>query len=234
FRDFPPDAFIATHSFAASVGSRLKERFSFNLIVVATDFVLHSMHIQRNVDFLCVPPAYESTFCQTGLVHHAATILDTGIPISHRFATPRDPQSIKNRLQLSPELFTVLVSFGGTGLRAERHVRVFDDLLAAGLPIQFIVLAGHNAHFAQVLRSCSSDKWKHRIKVFDFVDDVADFYSAADIFLGKAGGLSISEAMVSGLPIIIVDTLPGQEDANLRMLLSHGLGIDARQRRDLT
>src|SRR5437764_5179025 len=34
FRDFPPDAFIATHSFAASVGSRLKERFSFNLIVV--------------------------------------------------------------------------------------------------------------------------------------------------------------------------------------------------------
>lgn len=233
FMDFQPDAFIATHSFAASVGSRLKERFGFKLIVVATDFVLHSMQIQRNVDFLCVPPAYERTFGEKELDHHPATILDTGIPISQGFATSRDAQSIRDRLQLSPDLLTVLVSFGGSGLRAERHVRVFENLLSVGLPIQFIVLAGHNEHFSRTLRSCSRRNWEHRIKVFDFVDDVADFYSVADVFIGKAGGLSISEAMVAGLPIVVIDSLPGQEESNLRMLLSHELGIHVRHTGEL-
>lgn len=218
----PPDVFVATHSFAVPVGSRLKELFNCKLCVVTTDFVLHQMHVFPNVDFLCVPPAYECNANVDELSNRGA-VIDTGIPIATDFATHKDSKELRDKFDLSHNLATVLFSFGGSGLGADRHIELFSQLLDAGLPIQFLVLAGQNTRFANAVRQryCTS-KFKHRIKVYDFVDSVSEFYAVADIFVGKAGGLSISEALAVGLPILIIDLLPGQEEYNLKVLRSNG------------
>jgi processive 1,2-diacylglycerol beta-glucosyltransferase len=214
----PPDVFVATHSLAVPVGSLLKELVDCRLCVVTTDFVLHKMHVYPNVDFICVPPLYE---CKADLNELSATgvIIDTGIPIALDFVTKKDPSELRSKLGLSQDLATVLFSFGGSGLRADRHVELFSNLLKTDLPIQFIVLAGQNSTFAEVVRRrYGSGKLKDRIQVHEFVDNVSDFYAVADVFVGKAGGLSVSEALAVGLPIVIIDMLPGQEECNLKVL----------------
>ena len=218
----PPDVFVATHSFAVPIGSLLKKRFGCRLCVVATDFILHDMQISPDVDFLFLPPDYECKARPESISQCGGEFLDTGIPISTDFARPKDVHELQSRLRLSPHLATVLVTFGGSGLRADAHIEMFSHLL--DLPIQLLVLSGHNNKFARTMRKryCSS-RDRERIKVFDFIDNVTDFYSVADVFIGKAGGLSTSEALAVGLPIVIVDLLPGQEESNARVLSNAGL-----------
>ncbi|UPT75813.1 MAG: hypothetical protein M0D55_09140 [Elusimicrobiota bacterium] len=49
--------------------------------------------------------------------------------------------------------------------------------------------------------------------------------AAADIHMGKAGGLSVAESLACGLPMVLSDVLPGQEEANARHLLAAGAAV---------
>jgi 1,2-diacylglycerol 3-beta-galactosyltransferase len=61
--------------------------------------------------------------------------------------------------------------------------------------------------------------------VYGFVQEMPDFMHAADILLTKAGPGTISEAIASGLPVILYGRLDGPEDGNVRYLLDHQAGI---------
>jgi processive 1,2-diacylglycerol beta-glucosyltransferase len=218
--------FIATHSIAALIGSILKPQLKYKLCVAATDFVLHPMQTFPNVDFFYLPPRHRqfasANFGPECLEEKAQL---TGIPIAPEFALRKDKEILRRLFGLSPNLCTTLVSFGGTGLRAERHINLFDSLLNYGLPLQFLVLAGQNRRFATlILNRYKNSKYRERIKVYNYLNDVSDFYAVADLFIGKAGGLTLSEALASGLPIIIIDALPGQEIFNMEVLSSNNVG----------
>jgi len=45
---------------------------------------------------------------------------------------------------------------------------------------------------------------------------------AADLLITKPGGLTSSEALAKGLPMIITNPLPGQEERNSHYLLKQG------------
>src|SRR6476619_3477982 len=49
--------------------------------------------------------------------------------------------------------------------------------------------------------------------------------SAADLVLGKPGGLTTSEALAKGLIMVIVNPIPGQEERNSDHLLEEGVAI---------
>jgi processive 1,2-diacylglycerol beta-glucosyltransferase len=235
FRDHDIGVFIATHSIAASVGSLLKSRFQYKLCVAATDFVLHSMQIFPNVDFFYLPPMYRQVMDMTSTSENIEKKAQhTGIPIAPEFALHKDKETLRRRFGLSTDLSTILVSFGGTGLRAEKHIELFGNLLDLGLPLQFIVLAGQNHRFATAMRErYGNNKYRDRFKIYNYLDDVSDFYGVADLFIGKAGGLTISEALAAGLPIIIVDALPGQETFNVEVISSNKLGCYVSNLKDL-
>src|SRR5882724_4974676 len=168
----PPDIYIATHSFAASIGFHLKELVKCRLCVVATDFVLHQMHFSPHVDLYYVPPAYECKLSLGDVNRYEARILDTGIPIDNDFAVEKDSCELRKRFGLSQGLATVLVSFGGSGLRAESHIQLFSYLLSLNLPLQFLVLAGRNARFAKAMRRLygCGNRYGNLIKIYDFVE----------------------------------------------------------------
>jgi UDP-N-acetylglucosamine:LPS N-acetylglucosamine transferase len=48
---------------------------------------------------------------------------------------------------------------------------------------------------------------------------------AADCILSKAGGLTVSEALVCGLPLILVDIIPGQETGNANHVVYGNAGV---------
>ncbi len=218
-------AYVATHSLAAAVGSILKERVGCRLGVVATDFVLHSQQVFKNVDFYCVPPIYETLVAPERISLLDGKLHRTGIPIGPEFALKKDHENIASRLGFGRSRITVLFSFGGSGLRANRYIGLFKELFSLQIPIRFVVLTGQNSRFASLLRaSYSGSQYSKDMKIFGYMEDVSDLYAAADLFLGKAGGLSISEALAIGLPIGLIDALPGQESYNVDVITRHGVG----------
>ncbi len=49
--------------------------------------------------------------------------------------------------------------------------------------------------------------------------------AVSDAMITKPGGLSISEALVTGLPLIFFNAIPGQEENNVKVLAVHQVGV---------
>src|SRR6185436_9247175 len=52
-----------------------------------------------------------------------------------------------------------------------------------------------------------------------------EYMSAADVLVGKPGGLTTCEALAKGLVFVIVNPIPGQEERNSDHLLENGAAI---------
>ena len=74
---------------------------------------------------------------------------------------------------------------------------------------------------------------EHRIKIHGFTDRVHRFLEAADLLVGKAGGLASSEAMARGVPIVAVRPIPGQEERNVDYLQESGAAVRVYELDDL-
>ena len=60
------------------------------------------------------------------------------------------------------------------------------------------------------------------IWLVDYVDELMD---ASDIIVTKPGGLTTSEALAKGLPMVIINPIPGQEDRNTEFLVNSGCAM---------
>jgi len=217
-----PVVYVATHPIAAAIGSYLKDRFGYKFCIVSTDFIIHSAHIPLNADAFFVPPQFQLKATEQRLKIFKERFKKTGIPIDSKFAEKKSQDQIKRKLGLSCKRTTILFSFGGDGLKATRHISVFKKLLNSELSFQLIVLAGYNTRFANKLRRRYGDD--KRLKIYGYLDDVTDLFAASDLFIGKGGGLSISEAIAMKLPMLFIDKMPGQEEYNIDLIMTLGLG----------
>jgi UDP-N-acetylglucosamine:LPS N-acetylglucosamine transferase len=102
------------------------------------------------------------------------------------------------------------------GLRVLNH---------SGLPIQLVVVAGGDD---ELYRHFQETEWHVETHCYNFVAEMPSFMRAADCILSKAGGLIVSEALACGLPLILVDVIPGQETGNANYVVSGNAGVLAR------
>jgi processive 1,2-diacylglycerol beta-glucosyltransferase len=63
------------------------------------------------------------------------------------------------------------------------------------------------------------------IELIGFTRDMPRYMAAADLLVGKPGGLTTSEALAASLPVAVVSPYPLQEEANTTFLLEHGAGF---------
>jgi UDP-N-acetylglucosamine:LPS N-acetylglucosamine transferase len=133
-----------------------------------------------------------------------------------------DRREGRRALGLDDDTPTGLVLFGGHGSKAMNLVARRLD--ASELPVQLILICGHNQKLADKLRS---QEWRMPVRVEGFTREMSKFMHLADFFIGKPGPGSISEALRMGLPVIVERnawTLP-QERYNAEWVESQGVGI---------
>lgn len=111
---------------------------------------------------------------------------------------------------------TVLISGGGAGVGPLAELAIAADEACQNL--QIVVIAGHNSDLVARLRARD---WKNPAHIYGFVP-LADMMYAADIIATKAGGLSVSEALAVGRPLLIYGAAPGQEAGNLEYVVRRG------------
>jgi processive 1,2-diacylglycerol beta-glucosyltransferase len=64
-----------------------------------------------------------------------------------------------------------------------------------------------------------------RYRVLGFTAEMPQLLRRADLFVGKPGGLSASECMAAGLPMVLVNPIPGQEVRNGDYLMEQGAAV---------
>jgi processive 1,2-diacylglycerol beta-glucosyltransferase len=66
------------------------------------------------------------------------------------------------------------------------------------------------------------------LRHYDVIDFVDDILVASDLVISKAGGLITSEALARGVPMIVIEPIPGQEEWNADFVVAAGAGLQLR------
>jgi len=213
-----PDLIIATHFLPLQIVSHLKKKRKINAFLagVVTDFAVHSMWMQENVDLY---------FTATELVKRELSrlgqdekkIVVTGIPINNSFQKKKNADEIKQKLGLDKDRLTLLLLSGGYGVGPIKEmVKAFDN---TEINIQLIVVAGNNK---KLLDEIKKIRISVPVKVFGFVNNVDELMEASDFVATKPGGLTSCEVLAKQKPMLILDPIPGQEQRNCEYLLEQG------------
>jgi processive 1,2-diacylglycerol beta-glucosyltransferase len=217
-----PDIILCTHFLPAEILLYLKKKKALHVPigVVVTDFDAHAMWLFKNVDWYFVA-CEETRAYLSALGIPAATIFDTGIPIDPVFGVEKPKRDVRLRLGLDPERTTILVSAGGFGVGpVETLVEVLQKVQQ---PIQAVVICGRNKKLEDRLKGISD--MHHPVKVIGYTQEMDQWMAASDLLIGKAGGLTSSEALACGLILVIVNPIPGQEERNSDHFLEEGVAI---------
>ncbi len=230
-RSFSPDVVIATQAFPCEIVSRYKMETGakFKVFGVLTDYAPHSFWISPAVDYYVVASEeVKKKLISKGVEEEKVKAF--GIPIDPAFCFSKDPEEVRARLGFSGRFPLVLVMGGGQGLGPlKRIVRSLDRL---GEDFGIITVCGNNKRLYESMLKLKG-RLKHDLYPFGYVDNVDELMTVSKIIVTKAGGLTISEAMAKGLPMVIVNSLPGQEYNNLRFLLKHRCCLRAEDEKEV-
>ena len=217
----PPRLVVALYPIPAGVVSELKRKGLHNvpLATVITDHVAHGQWIHPHTDlYLVGSDPVKRELVERDIPQERIEV--TGIPIDPAFGRKGNKHSLRRELGLEEDLFTVLILggfFGHWGGMKEICTR----LARFPLPIQVVVITGKDFKMKEKLGPIAI-KSRHPIHIQGFVDAMPPWMAVADVLISKAGGITISEAMASELPILIYQPIPGQEEANVRYLVQEG------------
>jgi processive 1,2-diacylglycerol beta-glucosyltransferase len=224
-----PDLCIATHFLPAEILAWLiaKKKLRSRNAIVVTDYDVHAMWLCRTVDRYYVA-IQESAEYLTGIGVPREKVRVTGIPIDPLFEVAVARDEVRKKFGLSPEARVLLISAGGYGVGPVEQL--VDDLLALNRPWQIVAIAGKAEKLKTNLERTARGAGKlpdgrNRLIVVGFTKEMDQYMAAADVLIGKAGGLTTSEALARGLPMVLIEPIPGQEERNADHLLEAGAAI---------
>jgi len=222
---FRPDAIVCTHFLPAEILSHLirRERLACPVWMQVTDFDLHRMWVQpRMHGYFAANEEVGFRMRAQGIAPAAVHV--TGIPVMPAFAAAPARVDCAREYGLDPALPTVLLMGGSAGLGS--LPRVAGRLLALDCTFQLIVLAGRNAEVQDALRKLAT-RHPGRLLPQAFTPHVERLMACADLVITKPGGLTTSECLAMGLPMIVNSPIPGQEERNADFLLEQGAALKA-------
>ncbi len=211
------------------LASGLTERRHRNpaIVSIVTDFEAHALWMDPAVDLYCV--AAEHT--KARLVARGApteNITVTGIPIAAKFSAKIAQRVVRQRYGLRDDQPVLLALSGGFGMGPVAEA--LAELDKVTIPFQIIVVAGRND---ELRRKLAAQDHKHPTHVLGFTTNMHELMAVADLIITKPGGLTSSEALAMGRPMLILDPIPGQEAANSDFLLEHGAAVKVNRLDDL-
>ncbi len=220
-----PDAIICTHFLPAELLARLRRNGSVTcpVWIQVTDFDLHRMWVHEHITGYFAATD-EVAFRMAALGIAPASIHVTGIPVMPAFRSPGTRADCAARLGLDPQRRIILLMGGGAGLG--KLDAVAQRLLTLPYDFQLIVMAGKNLPALQALQALAP-RYPQRLLALGYTDKVEQLMACADLAITKPGGLTTSECLAMGLPMIVNAPIPGQEERNADFLLEQGVALKA-------
>ncbi|MGB2675790.1 MAG: glycosyltransferase [Candidatus Acidiferrum sp.] len=224
-----PDLCIATHFLPAEILAWLiaKKKLVARNAIVVTDYDVHALWLCRTVDryYLALPESAEY-LARIGISREKLRV--TGIPVDPVFEKPVSQGEARRKFGLDDKARVLLIAAGGYGLGPVEQL--VKDLLALDRPWQIVAIAGKSDKLRKRLEEVAKRAGKlaggrPRLVAVGFTNEMDQYMAAADLLIGKAGGLTTSEALARGLPMALVEPIPGQEARNADHLLEAGAAI---------
>lgn len=229
-QSYKPDLIISTHPFSSHMCAVLKKKKKINLKIatVMTDYAPHNQWLMypAYIDYFFVAhDGMKEALLEKGIKETQIKV--TGIPLSNRFLAHYDKEKTLSEFGLSTEKRTVLFFAGGEqGFGKDKVYNMLKSLIESFPNLQIIAISGKNEkiknQFDELVNKTNSSE---TVKVLEYTTKVPELMSVSDLVITKPGGLTTTESLASGLPIIVINPIPGQEEENAEFLENKGVAI---------
>lgn len=218
------DAVVSTYPVSSQCLGDMRRRGACTIPAVTyiTDPAVHHAWVHPAVDHHLTVTALSA---EQGRRVHGVDMVATGPLVSSQFATidERSVAEVRRELSLTERGPIALLSAGSLGL-GDIPGAAADVSRAGFVPL---VLCGRNDRLRRRLarvRGAVALGWR---------TDVHVLMGVADVLVHNAGGLSFTEALVSGLPAVTYRPIPGHGRANAAVLDLGGFAPWARDANQL-
>lgn len=219
------DITICTHFLASDIVSYMlqHEQLSTRHAVVVTDLHVHALWLCHQFEHYFVPTEESAYYLrQIGFPDDRITV--TGIPIHPLFSQSMDQAAIRRKFNVNPCVPVVLLSAGTFGMASS--LVAIRALMQMERPAQIVALCGRNEELlAEVVHATKAAPTHLKFRALPYSSEMHEWMTIADLFIGKPGGLTISEAMASAVPMVLLNPIPGQEEINALSMLEEGLAV---------
>ena len=238
-KEYTPDLIISTHPFSNQMCGYLKKKGKLDckIATVLTDYQIHNQWIVNSdyIDYFFVShKGMKEALIEKNIPDFK--IFVTGIPISKKFLSNFDKKEVFKSFELDSTKKTILFFAGGEfGLGKSKTYQILDVLINTFPNMQVVAVAGKNEKmkttFEELVEKTNSS---NRVKVLSYTKKVPELMSISDLVITKPGGLTTTESLVSGLPIIVINPIPGQEEQNAEFIENNNLGIWLKKDDDIS
>ena len=220
--DFAPDVIVCTHVFAALAVKHLRSRYkiSAKTVGILTDFTVHPFWEDvTELDYLVIPSERLEFQClKKGFKREQ--LLAYGIPLKKAMQTSVPREEARKALGLYPDKTVITVMGGSMGYGGIADtVKKIDKLSKR---FQIIAVCGSSE---REYRKLCNVKLQHRTLRFSYTDKIPLILDATDCLITKPGGLSVSEALAKGVPMILTNPIPGHEERNETFITNLGAAV---------
>jgi len=230
-KEYNPDFIIATYPLATRLISisKRQELIDIPSAMVVTDFGFHSFWVDKETNYY-----FAATEELKTKITHAGVgeerIVVTGIPIRKQFSKKIDAPQFLPSIGLRADIPTFLIlggQYGHTTLE-----KVVQGVRKNVKETQFIIISGRCEELKKNLETSFLQDIPE-VKIFDFVKNIEDFMGSSSLIFTKAGGLTVSECLAIGTPMIIYKIIPGQEEGNMEYCVRMGAALKVRNVKEL-
>lgn len=229
-KEYSPDLIISTHPFSSYMCALLKKKKKTNakIATVLTDYAPHGQWLLNPafVDYFFVAhDGMKENLLKRGIKEPQIKV--TGIPLSNRFLANYNKEKVLSEFGLEYGKKTILFFAGGEqGFGKDKIFKMLKSIINNFPALQIIAIAGKNKkiknNFDILVSQTHSNEY---VKVLEYTNKVPELMSVSDLVITKPGGLTTTESLASGLPIIVINPIPGQEEENAEFLEEKGVAI---------
>lgn len=220
--EYAPDCIVCTMVYAAQAVDLLKEHGAITCPCygIITDFTVQNYWEDvEYFEYIVAPSEYwQPQFARRGI--DFSRVLPFGIPIRKQFQGKHGKLEMRQKFGLHETLPTILIMSGGMGFGdLPEYIASIEEL---PFDVQIVVICGKNEKLLEKVQALQTH---NTMKVFGYVSNVDEIMDAADCLLSKPGGITTSESLAKGLPMLMIHPLPGVEDRNVEFLQANGAAI---------
>lgn len=225
--EIKPDLIISTYIYCSVALSDLKKEKNLNIKTASLmlDYGISPFWecIAKNTDYMFLTnEEYVLPFIERGFKKE--NLFPTGIPVSNTFSNLPCKEDACKQLNLDPSMFTLTIMKAGFFGIKEKDI--IKNLSKVTTPIQVVIINGKaKKSQLKIDKLLSKYKLNHKIYNIGFTKEIPLYFASSDLVLGKAGGLTTTEALTSCLPSLIIDNLPQQEIYNKEYMINHNCAL---------
>lgn len=233
-----PRAIVCTHITAANVAvsARMLLGATFPIICVPTDYEVEGLWPHMYTDLFCVANEHMAETLRPRKIPESR-IQITGIPASPDFSEHYDKEQMRKKFGLPDDKQVVLFLAGASLPRPYVHFRnSINEILPyfhTHMNMHMVIVAGKDSEYAQSVRQKVAEYGLDNVSVFEYVDQMAALMAASDLVVCKSGGLTVTEILCIGVPMVLLGRAYGQEKANVSMLTGSGAALHVTTAREL-